>query len=72
MPPPLPDPAWFAFCVAAGCAQIMEPLLGFAELAAAAGNGYAVAAASLLALAGYLLVVCRVLAACASAAGNSN
>ena len=74
MPPPLPDPARFAFCVAAGCAQILGPLLGFAERDAAAGNDLAVAAASLLALAvlaGYLLVVCRVIAACAGAAGNN-
>jgi hypothetical protein len=62
-------------CVAVGCAQIMKPLLGFAERAAATtgGNDYAVAAAAVLALAvlaGYLIVVSRVFAACAGAAGN--
>ena len=73
MPPPLPlpDPARFALFVAAGCAHILRPLVGFAERAAAAGNDYAVAAANLLALAGYLLVVRRVVAACAGAAGNN-
>jgi hypothetical protein len=70
-------------CVAVGCAQIMKPLLGFAERAAATtgGNDYAVAAAAVLTLAvlavlalavlaGYLVVVSRVFAACAGAAGN--
>ena len=71
MPPPLPDPAWFAFCVAAGFAEILEPLLVFAERAAAAGNDSAVAGANLLALASYLVVVCLVVAACAGAAGNN-
>nr|CAB3467371.1 unnamed protein product [Digitaria exilis]CAB3469889.1 unnamed protein product [Digitaria exilis] len=64
---PLPDPAKFALCIAVGCAQIMESLLGFA----ATGNDRAIAAANMLALvvlAGYLLVVSRVFGACAAAA----
>jgi hypothetical protein len=53
----------------------MKPLLGFAERAAATtgGNDYAVVAADVLVLvvlAGYLVVVSRVFAACAGAAGN--
>lgn len=74
MAPLIPDPAKFALCVAVGCAQIMEPLLGFAERAAATGNGCAVAGSNLLALvvlAGYLLVVSRVFAACAAAGRNN-